>query len=206
MTGDPITGEKSYSRHSHCMSLALMHCGNFLTIQFQAQTPAVYTVPQLLPSPNRFTFIRPHTSIKGRMEGIRSSCQTLASKVWGSGGESKREREWEWRGRRKKEEPGAFQTITILREFRQGREAVNVNFVWVQVQVCKCTCAICAHLPYIHWCVFTVDGKNKHRIKRDILKEDNKTTMRLLRKSTLFRCRVACSALNRLAALYVSLS
>lgn len=113
---------------------------------------------------------------------------------------------------REKEEPGAFQTITILREFRQGREAVNDNFVWVQVQVCKCTCAICAicaicaYLPYIHWCVFTVDGKNKHRIKRDILKEDNKTTMRLLRKSTLFHCRVACSALNRLAALYVSLS
>lgn len=95
VTGDPITGEKSYSRHSHCMSLALMHCGNFLTIQFQAQTPAVYTVPQLLPSPNRFTFIRPHTSIKGRMEGIRSSisCQTFASKVWGSGGGGAKERE-----------------------------------------------------------------------------------------------------------------
>lgn len=107
---------------------------------------------------------------------------------------------------REKEEPGAFQTITILREFRQGREAVNDNFVWVQVQVCKCTCAICPHLPYIHWCVFMVDGKNKHCIKRDILREDNKTTMRLLRKSTLFHCRAACSALNRLTALYVSLS
>lgn len=87
--------KKSYSRHSHCMSLALMHCGNLLTIQFQARTPAVYTVPQLLPSSNRFTFIRPHTSIKGRKEGIRSSisCQKLASKVWGSGGEGKKESE-----------------------------------------------------------------------------------------------------------------
>lgn len=86
LTGDPITGEKSHSRHSRCMSRALMYCGNLLTIQFQTQTPVVYTVPQLLPSPHRFTFIRPHTSIKGRTERSRSSisCQELASKVWRS--------------------------------------------------------------------------------------------------------------------------
>lgn len=82
VTGDPITGEKSHSQHSYPMSPALMHCGNLLTIQFQTKTPMVYTVPQLLPSPHRFTFIRPHTSIKGRTEGSHSSilCQKPLTK------------------------------------------------------------------------------------------------------------------------------
>ncbi len=66
LTGDPIAAGKTHSQHSHSMSLALMHCGNLLTIQFQTKTPAVYTIPQLLPSPDRFTLIRFHTSIKGR--------------------------------------------------------------------------------------------------------------------------------------------
>lgn len=69
VAGDPITGEKSHSRHSHCMFRALMHCVNLLTIQFQARTPAVYTVPQLLPSPNRFTLIRAPHLYQKRMEG-----------------------------------------------------------------------------------------------------------------------------------------
>lgn len=82
LTGDPITGEKSHSQHSYPMSPALMHCGNLLTIQFQTKTPMVYTVPQLLPSSHRFTFIRPHTSIKGRTEGSHSSilCQKPLTK------------------------------------------------------------------------------------------------------------------------------
>lgn len=90
VTGDPITTEKSHSRHSHSMSPSLMHCGNLLTIQFQTQTPTVYTVPQLLPSPHHFTFIRPHTSIKGKTGGRCSSisCQKLASKERESGGVS----------------------------------------------------------------------------------------------------------------------
>lgn len=87
VTGDPITGEKSHSRHSHSTSPALMHCGNLLTIQFQTQTPTVYAVPQLHPSLHPFTFIRPHTSIKGRTEESCSSisCQKFASKEQDSG-------------------------------------------------------------------------------------------------------------------------
>lgn len=54
-------------------SFALMLCGKPLTIQFQTQTPTIYTVPELPPSPGDFTFIRPHTSIKGRVEGVCSS-------------------------------------------------------------------------------------------------------------------------------------
>lgn len=67
VAGDPITaggGGGSNSRHSHRMFLALMHCVNPLTIQFQTRTPAVCSVPSasfqvsltLLP-------LGPHTSI-----------------------------------------------------------------------------------------------------------------------------------------------
>lgn len=77
LTGDPITDGKkkkkvipNVPRHK---SFALMLCGKPLTIQFQTQTPTIYTVPELPPSPGDFTFIRPHTSIKGRVEGVCSS-------------------------------------------------------------------------------------------------------------------------------------
>ena len=152
VTGDPITGEKSHSRHSHSMSSALMHCGNLLTIQFQTQTPAVYTVPQPLPSPHCFTFIRPHTSIKGGTEGSGSSisCQKCASEVWGSERSSDGE----------KEEPRASPSITILREFSWSRKAENDHFVWVhtgvQVYITHIYVRVCVWV-----CVHVYNGRTK---------------------------------------------
>lgn len=82
VTGDQITGEKSHSQHSNSKSTALMCCGILLTIQFQTQTPTVYTDAHLLPSPHQFTFIRTRTSIKGRTQQncCSISCLKLASK------------------------------------------------------------------------------------------------------------------------------
>lgn len=62
-----------------------------------------------------------------------------------------------------KEEPGASLSITILREFSLSRKAENDPFVWVHagVQV------YITHI-YVRVCVYTMDGQNKHSIKRDI--------------------------------------
>lgn len=128
VTGDPITGEKSHSRHSHSVSPTLMHCGNLLTIQFQTQTPMVYTVPQLLPSRHLFPFIRPHTSIKKRMKESCSyiSRQKCASKEQESGGESK---DWVETEResvmREKEEPKASLSISMKKETRHVGVCLN---------------------------------------------------------------------------------
>lgn len=101
------------------MFRALMHCVNLLTIQFQDRTPAVYTVPQLLQSPHRFTLIRAPHLYQKRMEGnpllhlMSEICLKGTMEVGGTADEVRDG--GERTTATMKEGTGAFQTIPIPR-------------------------------------------------------------------------------------------
>lgn len=131
--------KKSHSQHSLPMSPALMHCGNLLTIQFQTQTTTVYTVPQLLSSPHHFTFIRPHTSIKGRTE---QSCSFISCLNVPLRSREVEEESRDWvqreRGRQNSDEGEGLRAstcITFWGEFSPSGKAENDHFAWEHVHV-----------------------------------------------------------------------